>query len=480
MAAKKEVIKTKEKSKQKVGKIFQVLGPIVDVKFDSDSMPKINDALIVDNHGSKLVLEVSQLISGDIVRCISMDTTNGLVRGTEVINTENPISVPVGKDVLGRMFNVIGKPIDNKPAIKNPRLRSIHNEAPSYEEQSNQSEILETGIKVIDLLIPYVKGGKIGLFGGAGVGKTVLVQELIHNIATGHGGLSVFAGVGERTREGNDLYYEMIDGGVLDKTALVFGQMNEPPGARMRVALTGLTMAEEFRDKYNQDVLLFIDNIFRFTQAGSEVSALLGRMPSAVGYQPTLAYEMGKLQERITSTKKGSITSVQAVYVPADDLTDPAPATTFTHLDAKTVLDRSIASLGIFPAIDPLSSSSRLLEPKVIGLEHYKVAREVQRILQKFNELQDIIAILGVDELSEEDKLIVNRARKIRNFLSQPFFVAEKFSGIPGKYVKVKDTIAGFKDIIEGKCDNIPETFFLYKGTIKEVYDAAQKTSTKK
>ena len=460
---------------KKVGKIHQVLGPIVDVKFTKETMPQINDALIVNNNGSKLVLEVSQLVSGDVVRCISMDSTNGLIRNMDVYNTEAPISVPVGKDVLGRMFNVTGDPIDEKPAIANPTLRSIHQPAPSYEQQSNQSEILETGIKVIDLLIPYIKGGKIGLFGGAGVGKTVLVQELIHNIATGHGGLSVFAGVGERTREGNDLYYEMIEGGVIDKTALVFGQMNEPPGARMRVALTGLTMAEEFRDKYNQDVLLFIDNIFRFTQAGSEVSALLGRMPSAVGYQPTLAYEMGKLQERITSTKKGSITSVQAVYVPADDLTDPAPATTFTHLDAKTVLDRSIASLGIFPAIDPLGSSSRLLEPKVVGVEHYKVAREVQRILQKFNELQDIIAILGIDELSEEDKLTVNRARKIRNFLSQPFFVAEKFSGFSGKYVKVKDTVAGFKDIIEGKCDHIPETLFLYKGTIKEVYDAYDK-----
>ncbi len=467
---------SKQTNTNKIGKIYQVLGPIVDVKFSAENMPEINDALVVDNHGSKLVLEVSQLMSGDVVRCISMDTTNGLVRGMPVENTGAPISVPVGKDVLGRMFNVTGEPIDGKPEIKNPTLRSIHQEAPSYEDQSNQTEILETGIKVIDLLVPYVKGGKIGLFGGAGVGKTVLVQELIHNIATGHGGLSVFAGVGERTREGNDLYYEMIEGGVIDKTALVFGQMNEPPGARMRVALTGLTMAEEFRDKFGQDVLLFIDNIFRFTQAGSEVSALLGRMPSAVGYQPTLAYEMGKLQERITSTKKGSITSVQAVYVPADDLTDPAPATTFTHLDAKTVLDRSIASLGIFPAIDPLGSSSRLLEPKAVGLEHYKVAREVQTTLQRFNELQDIIAILGVDELSEEDKMVVNRARKIRNFLSQPFFVAEKFSGHPGKYVKVKDTVAGFKEIIEGKLDHIPEVHFLYKGTIKEVYESYEKS----
>ena len=462
--------------KETKGYIHQVLGPVVDVFFPNN-MPNINDALIVNNQGNKLVLEVAQLISGDVVRCISIDTTNGLIRGQEVINTGKPISVPVGKDVLGRMFNVIGDPIDDKPPIKNPKLKPIHHKAPNYEEQANTTEILETGIKVIDLLIPYVKGGKIGLFGGAGVGKTVLVQELIHNVATSHGGLSVFAGVGERTREGNDLYYEMIDGGVIDKTALVFGQMNEPPGARMRVALTGLTMAEEFRDTYKQDVLLFIDNIFRFTQAGSEVSALLGRMPSAVGYQPTLAFEMGQLQERITSTKSGSITSVQAVYVPADDLTDPAPATTFSHLDAKTVLDRSIASLGIFPAIHPLESSSRLLEPKIVGIEHYKVAREVQRILQKFNELQDIIAILGIEELSEEDKLVVNRARKIRNFLSQPFFVAEKFSGKPGKYVKVSDTIKGFKDIIEGKCDNIPESYFLYVGGIDEVYDQYHKNS---
>ncbi len=466
---------TKKTSDEKsIGYIHQVLGPVVDVYF-AGRMPNINDALEVDNQGKKLVLEVAQLISGDIARCISIDTTNGLVRGQEVINTGAPISVPVGKEVLGRMFNVTGDPIDDKPPIQNPKLRPIHNTAPSYEEQSAATEILETGIKVIDLLIPYVKGGKIGLFGGAGVGKTVLVQELIHNIATSSGGLSVFAGVGERTREGNDLYYEMIDGGVIDKTALVFGQMNEPPGARMRVALTALTMAEEFRDQYKQDVLLFIDNIFRFTQAGSEVSALLGRMPSAVGYQPTLAFEMGQLQERITSTKSGSITSVQAVYVPADDLTDPAPATIFSHLDAKTVLDRSIASLGIFPAIHPLESSSRLLEPKIVGVEHYKVAREVQRILQKFNELQDIIAILGIEELSEEDKLVVNRARKIRNFLSQPFFVAEKFSGKPGKFVKVADTVKGFKDIVEGKCDDIPESYFLYVGTIDEVYSKYNK-----
>ncbi len=464
----------KTQDNKNFGYIHQVLGPIVDVYF-ADKMPNINDALEVNNHGKKLVLEVAQLISGDIARCISIDTTIGLVRGQEVVNTGAPISVPVGKEVLGRMFNVIGDPIDDKSPIKNPKLKPIHRAAPSYEEQSTATEILETGIKVIDLLIPYVKGGKIGLFGGAGVGKTVLVQELIHNIATSSGGLSVFAGVGERTREGNDLYYEMIDGGVIDKTALVFGQMNEPPGARMRVALTALTMAEEFRDAHKQDVLLFIDNIFRFTQAGSEVSALLGRMPSAVGYQPTLAFEMGQLQERITSTKSGSITSVQAVYVPADDLTDPAPATIFSHLDAKTVLDRSIAALGIFPAIHPLESSSRLLEPKIVGVEHYKVAREVQRILQKFNELQDIIAILGIEELTEEDKLVVNRARKIRNFLSQPFFVAEKFSGKPGKFVKVSDTVKGFKDIVEGKCDDIPESYFLYVGTIDEVYSKYNK-----
>ena len=466
----------KKKQENTVGKIIQVLGPVVDVDFTNAIKPDIRDALIVDNKGKKIVLEVAQILTGNIARCISMDTTDGLSRGLEVINTQNPIMVPVGKEVLGRMFNVIGDPIDEKPPLKNPKLLPIHRPSPTYEQQANTTEILETGIKVIDLLVPYIKGGKIGLFGGAGVGKTVLVQELIHNVAKNHGGLSVFAGVGERTREGNDLYYEMIDGGVIDKTALVFGQMNEPPGARMRVALTGLTMAEEFRDKYKQDVLLFIDNIFRFTQAGSEVSALLGRMPSAVGYQPTLAFEMGQLQERITSTKSGSITSVQAVYVPADDLTDPAPATTFSHLDAKTVLDRSIASLGIFPAIHPLESSSRLLEPKIVGVEHYKVAREVQRILQKFNELQDIIAILGIEELSEDDKLVVNRARKIRNFLSQPFFVAEKFSGKPGKYVKVSDTVKGFKDIIEGKCDNIPESMFLYVGTIDEVYANYEKS----
>ncbi len=473
----KKVNNTKDnKTTKNVGQIIQVLGPIVDVDFSkSNSTTKIKDALIVYNNGKKLVLEVAQLLSSNVARCISMDTTDGLSRGLEVINTGAPISVPVGRDVLGRMFNVTGDPIDGKPALKNPKLLPIHRASPSYEEQANTTEILETGIKVIDLLVPYVKGGKIGLFGGAGVGKTVLVQELIHNIAKNHGGLSVFAGVGERTREGNDLYYEMIEGGVIDKTALVFGQMNESPGARMRVALTALTMAEEFRDEYGQDVLLFIDNIFRFTQAGSEVSALLGRMPSAVGYQPTLAFEMGSLQERITSTKKGSITSVQAVYVPADDLTDPAPATTFSHLDAKTVLDRSIAALGIFPAIHPLESASRLLEPKIVGLEHYNVARKVQQILQKFDELQDIIAILGIDELSEEDKLTVARARKIRNYLSQPFFVAEKFSGKPGKFVPVKDTVEGFAAIISGKCDDIPESYFLYAGPIQEVYDRYNK-----
>lgn len=460
------------------GKVYQVIGPVVDVIFDSEKqMPEINDALITKINDVKLYLEVSQLIGDDVVRCIAMGPTDGLARGVEVISTKKPIEVPVGQEVLGRMFNVIGETIDGQEAInyKTVKRLPIHRPPPTFQEQSNSLEIFETGIKVIDLLIPYAKGGKIGLFGGAGVGKTVLVQELIHNIATGHGGLSVFAGVGERTREGNDLYYEMIDGGVIDKTALVFGQMNEPPGARMRVALTALTMAEYFRDFNNQDVLLFIDNIFRFTQAGSEVSALLGRMPSAVGYQPTLAYEMGTLQERITSTKSGSITSVQAIYVPADDLTDPAPATTFTHLDAKTVLDRNIASLGIFPAINPLESTSRLLDPNVVGLVHYKVARGVQEILQKFSELQDIIAILGIDELSEEDKITVARARRIRNFLSQPFFVAEKFSGNKGKYVSLSDTIKGFQEILEGKHDNLPEQAFFYVGTIDEAVEKAQK-----
>ncbi|XQP55671.1 MAG: F0F1 ATP synthase subunit beta [Mycoplasmoidaceae bacterium] len=462
------------KETKNTGVIFEVMGPVVDVRFNHENLPNINDALTIKVDDKDLVLEVAQVIGDDIVRCISMGDTGGLKRNMPVVNTNSPITVPVGKAVLGRMFNVIGKPIDGKEDVPADTLReSIHRPAPSFQEQIASEEIFETGIKVIDLLVPYVKGGKIGLFGGAGVGKTVLVQELIHNIATGHGGLSVFAGVGERTREGNDLYHEMIASKVINNTALVFGQMNEPPGARMRVALSGLTMAEYFRDKEHQDVLLFIDNIFRFTQAGSEVSALLGRMPSAAGYQPTLSYEMGQLQERIASTKNGSITSVQAVYVPADDLTDPAPATTFAHLDAKIVLDRKIASLGIYPAVNPLESNSRLLDPKIVGIEHYKVARDVQSILQKFNELQDIIAILGVDELSDDDKLTVSRARKIRNFLSQPFFVAEKFSGYAGKYVKVADTIAGFKEIVDGKCDDIPEVYFYNTGTIEEVKQKA-------
>lgn len=458
-----------------IGEIVQILGPVVDVRFDKTKIPAILNALELNYEGSKYVFEVAQHIGDNTVRTISMGTTEGLIRGLEVTDTGAPISVPVGKEVLSRMFNVLGDPIDEKPAPKATKYMPIHRLAPTYEEQKSSSEILETGIKVIDLLVPYVKGGKIGLFGGAGVGKTVLVQELINNVAKQHGGLSVFAGVGERTREGNDLFYEMIAAGVIDKTALVFGQMNEPPGARMRVALTGLTMAEYFRDELNQDVLLFIDNIFRFTQAGSEVSALLGRMPSAVGYQPTLATEMGQLQERITSTIKGSITSVQAVYVPADDLTDPAPATTFTHLDAKTVLDRNIASLGIYPAVDPLGSTSRLLDPLVVGNDHYETARRVQTILQRFKELQDIIAILGMDELSDEDKLVVHRARRIRNFLSQPFDVAEKFSGIPGKFVKLEDNIRSFKEILDGKHDDLPEEAFLYVGTIEEAVAKARK-----
>jgi F-type H+-transporting ATPase subunit beta len=417
------------------------------------------------------VVEVAQHLGDDTVRCIAMGPTDGLVRGMEAIATGGPISVPVGEKTLGRMFNVLGNPIDEKPAPEGVEYDPIHRKAPAFEEQSTQTEILETGIKVVDLLCPYQKGGKIGLFGGAGVGKTVLIQELITNIAQEHGGYSVFTGVGERTREGNDLYYEMIESGVIDKTTMVFGQMNEPPGARMRVALTGLTMAENFRDRSGKDVLLFIDNIFRFTQAGSEVSALLGRMPSAVGYQPTLQTEMGALQERITSTKKGSITSVQAVYVPADDLTDPAPANTFTHLDATTVLSRSIVELGIYPAVDPLESTSRILDPHVVGEEHYKVARGVQEILQKYKELQDIIAILGMDELSEDDKIVVNRARKIQRFLSQPFHVAEQFTGLPGKYVPVAETIRGFQEILEGKHDDIPENLFLNAGTIDEVVE---------
>ncbi|VEU62813.1 F0F1 ATP synthase subunit beta [Mycoplasmopsis bovirhinis] len=457
------------------GTIVQILGPVVDVRFQEGKLPKLLNALIVDFEGKRYTFEVAQHIGDETARTIAMCDVNGLQRGLSVLDTGAPIQVPVGEKVLGRMFDVLGNPIDELPLDSDVPKASIHALPPSYEEQKTSSEILETGIKVIDLLIPYVKGGKIGLFGGAGVGKTVLVQELINNISTQHNGLSVFAGVGERTREGNDLYHEMKHAEVLDKTALVFGQMNESPGARMRVALSGLTMAEYFRDKRNQDVLLFIDNIFRFTQAGSEVSALLGRMPSAVGYQPTLATEMGALQERITSTHRGSITSVQAVYVPADDLTDPAPATTFTHLDAKTVLDRTIASLGIYPAIDPLNSSSRLLDPLIVGLEHYEVSQGVVSILQRFKELQDIIAILGMGELSEEDKAIVARARRIRNFLSQPFTVAEKFSGIKGTYVPLSETIRSFKMILSGELDEYPEDLFRYAGSIDDVISRYQK-----
>ena len=454
------------------GKLTQIIGAVLDIKFPEGKLPEINDAINVPlKDGGKLVVEVAQHLGDDTVRCIAMGPTDGLVRGMEAQATGAPISVPVGEATLGRMFNVLGEPIDEKPAPEGVQYDPIHRKAPAFEEQSTETEILETGIKVVDLLCPYQKGGKIGLFGGAGVGKTVLIQELITNIAQEHGGYSVFTGVGERTREGNDLYYEMIESGVIDKTTMVFGQMDEPPGARMRVGLTGLTMAENFRDRSGKDVLLFIDNIFRFTQAGSEVSALLGRMPSAVGYQPTLQTEMGALQERITSTKKGSITSVQAVYVPADDLTDPAPANTFAHLDATTVLARSIAELGIYPAVDPLESTSRILDPHVVGEEHYKVARGVQEILQKYKELQDIIAILGMDELSEDDKIVVNRARKIQRFLSQPFHVAEQFTGLPGKYVPVSETIRGFQEILEGKHDDIPENFFLNAGTIDEVVE---------
>ena len=453
-----------------IGKITQIIGAVLDVKFGEDSLPEINDALeITRENGERLVVEVAQHLGDDTVRCIAMGPTDGLVRGMDVVATGAPISVPVGEATLGRIFNVLGDAIDEQPAPEGVEKMPIHRKAPAFEEQATSTEMLETGIKVVDLLCPYQKGGKIGLFGGAGVGKTVLIQELIHNIATEHGGYSVFTGVGERTREGNDLYYEMKESGVIDKTCMVFGQMNEPPGARMRVGLTGLTMAEYFRDKGGKDVLLFIDNIFRFTQAGSEVSALLGRMPSAVGYQPTLQTEMGALQERITSTKNGSITSVQAVYVPADDLTDPAPATTFAHLDATTVLERSIAELGIYPAVDPLGSTSRILDPRIVGQEHFTVARGVQEILQKYKELQDIIAILGMDELSEEDKLVVNRARKIQRFLSQPFFVAGQFTGLEGKYVPIAETVRGFKEILEGKHDDIPESYFLNAGTIDEV-----------
>ncbi len=455
---------------ERVGKITQIIGAVLDIKFKNGEIPPLYNAIRIPREGKKpLIVEVSAHLGDNTVKCIAMDSTNGLVRGMDAFDTGSPIKVPVGEKTLGRMFNVTGEPIDDKEAPETQVQWSIHRQAPSFEEQSTESEILETGIKVVDLLCPYQKGGKIGLFGGAGVGKTVLIQELIRNIATEHGGFSVFTGVGERTREGNDLYYEMEESGVLNKTTLVFGQMNEPPGARMRVGLTGLTMAEYFRDEAGQDVLLFIDNIFRFTQAGSEVSALLGRVPSAVGYQPTLATEMGALQERITSTKKGSITSVQAVYVPADDLTDPAPATTFAHLDATTVLSRAIVEQGIYPAVDPLDSSSRMLDPKVVGEEHYNVARGVQEILQKFNELQEIIAILGMDELSDADKIIVMRARKVQRFLSQPFFVAENFTGLDGKYVPLSETIRGFKEILEGKYDDIPEGAFLMAGSIDDV-----------
>ena len=455
------------------GSISQVQGPVVDIKFAGE-LPGLRTAIEIDNDGKRLVVEVAQHVGDDTVRCISMGPTEGLVRGLKAMATNEPISVPVGKETLGRLFNVLGETIDGKGEVNASLKLPIHRLAPSYDQQNTKAEILETGIKVIDLLCPYAKGGKIGLFGGAGVGKTVLIQELINNIATQHGGISVFSGVGERTREGNDLYHEMTDSGVINKTCLVFGQMNEPPGSRMRVALTGLTMAEYFRDYENQDVLLFIDNIFRFTQAGSEVSALLGRMPSAVGYQPTLATEMGQLQERITSTKTGSITSVQAVYVPADDLTDPAPATTFTHLDAKTVLSRDIASLGIYPAVSPLESSSRMLDPEIVGQKHYDVALKVLQILQKYKELQDIIAILGMDELSEEDKKTVNRARRIRNFLSQPLHVAAQFQDIAGIYVPVKDTVDSFADIIDGKYDEYPEQAFLYVGTVEDVVKKAK------
>ena len=460
---------------QNVGTIVTVIGAVLDIKFHPDHLPNLLNAIEIDNNGQKLVVEVAQHIGDDIVRCIAMGSTDGLVRGMEAVDTGASIKVPVGKETLGRIFNLLGEAVDNKPQPETEEKWEIHRPAPKFKEQEASNQVLETGIKVVDLIAPYLKGGKIGLFGGAGVGKTVLIMELINNIAKQHGGISVFTGVGERTREGNDLYNEMTESGVINKTALVYGQMNEPPGARMRVALSGLTMAEYFRDKEGQDVLLFIDNIFRFTQAGSEVSALLGRMPSAVGYQPTLATEMGALQERITSTKKGSITSVQAVYVPADDLTDPAPATTFAHLDATTVLSRNIASMGIYPAVDPLESTSRILTPDIVGKEHYEVARAVQSILQRYNELQDIIAILGMDELSDEDKLTVSRARKIQRFLSQPFSVAEAFTGMQGKYVPLKETIRGFKEIIEGKHDDLPESAFLFAGTIDEVIEKAKK-----
>ncbi len=461
-------------SNQNKGTIVQVIGAVLDIKFSPESLPDLLNAIEIDNNGKRLVVEVAQHIGDDTVRCIAMGSTDGLVRGMEAVDTGSSIKVPVGEQTLGRIFNLLGEAVDNKPQPETEEHWEIHRPAPTFEEQEASNEVLETGIKVVDLIAPYLKGGKIGLFGGAGVGKTVLIMELINNVAKQHGGISVFTGVGERTREGNDLYREMTESGVINKTALVYGQMNEPPGARMRVALSGLTMAEYFRDKMGQDVLLFIDNIFRFTQAGSEVSALLGRMPSAVGYQPTLATEMGALQERITSTKKGSITSVQAVYVPADDLTDPAPATTFAHLDATTVLSRDIASMGIYPAVDPLESTSRILTPQIVGKEHYEVARAVQAILQRYNELQDIIAILGMDELSDEDKLTVSRARKIQRFLSQPFSVAEQFTGMQGKYVPLKETIRGFKEIIDGKHDDLPESAFLFVGTIDEAVEKAK------
>lgn len=462
---------------QNIGKVVQIIGPVLDIKFSPEYLPELLNAIEIRHNDRKIVAEVAQHTGDDTVRCIAMSSTDGLVRGMEAVDTGAPISVPVGKETLGRLFNVLGETIDLKEGVNTKEKLPIHRQAPPFEEQETSAEIFETGIKVVDLIAPYSKGGKVGLFGGAGVGKTVLIMELINNIAKEHGGLSVFAGVGERTREGNDLYHEMIESGVIDKTAMVFGQMNEPPGARMRVALTGLTMAEYFRDKEGQDVLLFIDNIFRFTQAGSEVSALLGRMPSAVGYQPTLATEMGALQERITSTKKGSITSVQAVYVPADDLTDPAPATTFAHLDATTVLSRSISELGIYPAVDPLDSSSRIMDPVILGEEHYNVSRGVQEVLQRYKELQDIIAILGMDELSDEDKLTVSRARKIQRFLSQPFSVAEAFTGMEGKYVPLKETIRGFKEILEGKHDDLPESAFLFVGTIDEAVEKAKRES---
>lgn len=458
------------------GIIHQIIGPVIDIKFEPEHLPDLLNAINIEIDDRTIVAEVAQHIGDDIVRCVALSSTDGLRRGMEASNTGGPISVPVGPEVLGRLFNVIGETIDGKEPVVTETRSSIHKPAPSFEEQDTSAQIFETGIKVIDLIAPYTKGGKVGLFGGAGVGKTVLIQELIHNIAKEHGGISVFAGVGERTREGNDLYYEMIESGVIEKTAMVFGQMNEPPGARMRVALTGLTMAEYFRDVEGQDVLLFIDNIFRFTQAGSEVSALLGRVPSAVGYQPTLATEMGALQERITSTKKGSITSVQAVYVPADDLTDPAPATTFAHLDATTVLSRAITALGIYPAVDPLDSTSRIMDPLILGEEHYNTARGVQEVLQRYKDLQDIIAILGMDELSEEDKLVVNRARKIQRFLSQPFSVAEQFTGTPGKYIPLKETIRGFREILDGRHDEIPEQMFLMAGGIDEVVERYEKS----